>query len=52
LRPPWLYPHRSVEPDVAEAAALTYLLDARATYTLVATAFWCAWVTVWRRFGL
>ena len=27
LRPPWLYPHRSLEPDLAEAAALAYLLD-------------------------
>lgn len=51
LRPPWLYPHRSLEPDVAEAAALTYLLDPRATYVSVATAFGCAWVTVWRWVG-
>ena len=48
LRPPWLYPHRSLEPDLAEAAAFRYLLDARATYTSVATACRCAWVTVWR----
>lgn len=48
LRPPWLYPHRSLEPDLAEAAALTYLLDPRATYVSVATAFGCAWITVWR----
>ena len=27
LRPAWLYPHRSLELDLAEAAALTYLLD-------------------------
>ena len=51
LRPPWLYPHRSLEPDVAEAAALTYLLDPRATYVSVAAAFGCAWVTVWRWVG-
>lgn len=51
LRPPWLYRHRSLEPDVAEAAALTYLLDPRATYVSVATAFGCAWVTVWRWVG-
>lgn len=51
LRPPWLYPHRSLEPDVAEAAALTYLLDSRATYVSVATAFGCAWVTIWRWVG-
>jgi hypothetical protein len=51
LRPPWLYPHRSLEPDVAEAATLVYLLDARATYASVATAFGCAWITVWRWVG-
>ena len=28
LRPPWLYASRSLEPDVAEAAALEYLLTA------------------------
>jgi hypothetical protein len=51
LRPPWLYPHRSLEPDLAEASALVYLLDARATYASVATAFGCAWITVWRWVG-
>jgi hypothetical protein len=51
LRPPWLYPHRSLEPDLAEAAALTYLFDAQATYTSVAAAFGCAWITVWRWVG-
>jgi hypothetical protein len=51
LRPPWLYPHRSLEPDVAEAAALVYLLDGRATYNSVAAAFGCAWITVWRWVG-
>jgi hypothetical protein len=51
LRPAWLYPHRSLEPDLAEAAALTYLLDPRATYTSVAAVFGCAWVTVWRWVG-
>jgi len=51
LRPPWLYPHRSLEPDVAEAAALVYLLDAQATYASVARMFGCAWITVWRWVG-
>ena len=46
LRPPWLYPHRSLEPDLAEAAALAYLLDPQMTYTAVAAAFGCAWITV------
>ncbi len=51
VRPPWLYPHRTLEPDLAERAALTYLLDPRATYTSVATAVGCSWVTVWRWVG-
>jgi hypothetical protein len=51
LRPPWLYPHRSLEPDVAEAAALTYLLDPAATNVSVASTFRCAWITVWRWVG-
>lgn len=51
LRPPWRYPHRSFEPDVAEAAALTYLLDAGATYVAVARAVGCVWTTVWRWVG-
>lgn len=51
LRPPWLYPHRSLEPDVAEAAALTYLLEPHRSYAAVATAFGCAWITVWRWVG-
>ena len=51
LRPPWLYPHRSLEPDVAERAALTYLLEPQATYVSVARAVGCTWVTVWRWVG-
>jgi hypothetical protein len=50
-RPPWLYPHRSLEPDVAEAATLTYLLEPATSYRAVATAFGCAWITVWRWIG-
>jgi len=48
LRPPWLYPHRSLEPDLAETAALTYLADAQATYRSVAQRVGCSWGTVWR----
>jgi hypothetical protein len=48
LRRPWLYPHRSLEPDLAEAAALAYLLDPRATYAAIARTVACAWITVWR----
>ncbi len=51
LRPAWLYPHRSLEPDVAEAAALAYLLPPHATYAAVALAVGCAWITVWRWVG-
>ena len=51
LRPPWLYPHRSLEPDLAEIAALKYLLDPRATYVSVAAAVACSWITVWRWVG-
>jgi len=47
LRPPWLYPHRSLEPDLAETAALTYLADAQATYRSVAQRVGCSWGTVW-----
>jgi hypothetical protein len=51
LRPAWLYPHRSVEPDVAETAALRYLLEPGATYAAVGAAVTCAWITVWRWVG-
>jgi hypothetical protein len=51
LRPLWLYPYRSLEPDLAEWAALTYLFDSQATYVTVARAVGCAWVTVWRWVG-
>jgi hypothetical protein len=51
LRPPWLYPHRSLEPDLAETAALAYLADPQATYRSVAQRVGCSWVTVWRWVG-
>jgi hypothetical protein len=51
LRPPWLYPHRSLEPDVAEAAALAYLRASTTSYAAVGAAFGCAWITVWRWVG-
>ena len=47
LRPPWLYPHRSLEPDLAETAALTYLAAPQATYRSVAQRVGCSWGTVW-----
>jgi hypothetical protein len=46
-RPPWLYPHRSLEPDLAETAALAYLADPQATYRSVAQRVGCSWGTVW-----
>jgi hypothetical protein len=51
LRPPWLYPHRTFEPDVAEAAALSYLAEPGATYADTGEAFGCATSTVWRWVG-
>ena len=51
LRPAWLYPHRSFEPDVAEAAALVYLSEPAATYAAVAESFGCATSTAWRWVG-
>jgi hypothetical protein len=51
LRPPWLYPHRSLEPDVAEAAALAYVREPATSYAAVAAAFGCAWITGWRWVG-
>jgi transposase-like protein len=48
LRPAWFYPHRSFEPDVAEAGALAYLTEPAATYADVAKALGAATSTVWR----
>jgi hypothetical protein len=46
-----LSPRRSLAVEVAEAAALGYLLDPQARYLTVAAAVGCAWVTVWRWVG-
>jgi transposase-like protein len=51
LRPPWLYPHRTFEPDIAEAAALLYLSEPSGTYASTAKTFGCATSTVWRWVG-
>lgn len=51
LRPAFLYPHRSLEPDVAEAAALAYLGEADSTYAAVASEYGCSARTVWRWVG-
>ncbi len=51
LRPPFLYPHRSLEPDVAEAAALAYLGEESASYVQVAADHGCSARSVWRWVG-
>lgn len=51
LRPAFLYAHRSLEPDVAEAAAVAYLSEAGATYAEVAARYGCSARTIWRWVG-
>lgn len=51
LRPAFLYPHRSLEPDMAEAATLAYLSEAGATYAAVAAEYGCSARTIWRWVG-
>lgn len=51
LRPAALYPHRSLQPDVAEAAALSYLSQPDATYQKTAEDFGCSPRSVWRWTG-
>lgn len=51
LLPPFLYPSRSLEPDVAEAAAFMYLGESEATYERTGRVFGCSAGTVWRWVG-
>lgn len=51
LRPPFLYPHRSFQPDVVEAAAAAYLAGEHGTYASVAEGCGCAPRSVWRWVG-
>lgn len=51
LRPSFLYPFVSLQPDVAESAALAYLSDANATYKQVGANIGCSARTVWRWVG-
>lgn len=51
LRPPFLYPHRTFEPDVSEAAALAYLSAPESTYASVAGGMGCSPRSVWRWIG-
>jgi hypothetical protein len=46
-RPAFLYPHRSFEPDLIEAAALTYLQDPAATYAVTARRYGCSLTMLW-----
>lgn len=47
LRPAFLYPSRSFEPDFVEAAVLAYLGDPRATYDDVARQYGCSARALW-----
>jgi hypothetical protein len=51
LRPPFLYPDRTFQLDVVEAAATAYLISAHATYVATAIAFRCSPRSVWRWVG-
>jgi hypothetical protein len=51
MLPPFLYPSRSLEPDVAEAAGFSYLSEPDATYEETARACGCSTSTVWRWVG-
>jgi hypothetical protein len=51
LWPPFIYPHRSYEPDLVEAACLAYLKDAEATYVRTAKRFGCSWTMLWKWIG-
>ncbi len=51
LRPAFLYPHRSFEPDVVEAAGFDYLGDPAATYEQTAKDHGCSPRSVWRWVG-
>lgn len=51
LWPPFLYPHRSYEPDLVESASYAYLQSASATYVRTAEQFGCSWTVLWRWIG-
>jgi hypothetical protein len=51
LRPSGLYPHRSLQPDVTESAALAYLSNPEARYRSVAARYGCSVRSVWRWVG-
>ena len=47
IYPPFLYPHRSFEPDLVEAAGLAYLKDPAATYAQTAKRYGCSVTALW-----
>ena len=49
--PPFLYPHRSYEPDLVESAGVAYLQNASGTYVETAKQFGCSWTALWRWIG-
>ena len=51
LQPAFLYPQRSLEPDVAEAAAFSYLSEPSGTYEETGKAHGCSTSTAWRWVG-
>jgi hypothetical protein len=48
IQPSFLYPHRSYEPDLVEAAGIAYLHAPEATYAKVAAVYRCSARSVWR----
>jgi hypothetical protein len=48
LRPAFLYPHRTFEPDIVEGAAFAYLSNPAATYEETAKDYACSPRSVWR----
>lgn len=51
LLPPFLYPHRSYEPDLVESASLAYLQNAAGRYVQTGNQFGCSWTALWRWIG-
>ena len=50
-RPSFLYPHRSFEPDLIEAAALAYLKDPASTYARTSKRYGCSLTMLWGWIG-
>jgi hypothetical protein len=50
-QPSFLYPHRSLEPDLIEAAALAYLRNPAGTYARISKQYGCSLTTLWGWIG-